>query len=229
MRCPSCGSDCPDDADRCPECGAVPEIPVSDREDTAGVDVVAKVWTYNGKSMVELARTPERIGRHRIAVVSSVASSLLVLFVLFLLRLDYSVSLMDVFPLDGTSMSFLDATSMFSDNLVPMLALVLAVLGLFSPIFACFSNIAMLVYSLTVLSFNVESGVGYIHYALESGSTAVLLVTVTVSLVLSLVGISSMVRTLTGGIRDRRSGIPYLGLNFNVGWKWNRVLRKDRF
>ena len=50
---------------------------------------------------------------------------------------------------------------------------------------------------------------------------------VTVSLVLSLVGIISMVRTLTGGIRDRRSGIPYLGLNFNVGWKWNRVVRKD--
>ena len=228
MRCPFCGTEYSDDADRCPECGAVPDIPVSDREEAAGGDVEAKVWTYHDRSMVELARTPERIGRRRIAVVSSVASSLLVLFVLFLLRLDYSVSLMDVFPLDGTSMSFLDATSMFSDNLVPTLALVLAVLGLFSPIFACFSNIAMFVYSLTVLSFNVESGVGYIHYALESGSTAVLLVTVSVSLVLSLVGIRSMVRTLTGGIRDRRSGIPYLGLNFNVGWKWNRVVRKDR-
>lgn len=227
MRCPSCGTEYPDDIDRCPECGAVPDAPVSDREEATGGDVEAKVWTYHGKSMVELAKTPERVCRHRIAVVSSVASSLLVLFVLFLLRLDYSVSLMDVFPLDGTSMSFLDATSMFSDNLVPTLALVLAVLGLFSPIFACFSNIAMLVYSLTVLSFNVESGVGYIHYALESGSTAVLLVTVTVSLVLSLVGIRSMVRTLTGGIRDRRSGIPYLGLNFNLGWKWNRVVRKD--
>ena len=213
MRCPSCGSDCPDDADMCPECGAAPEILVSDREEAADCDVEAKVWTYNGRSMVELARTPERVGRHRIAVVSSV--------------LDYSVSLMDVFPLDGTSMSFLDATSMFSDNLVPMLALVLAVLGLFSPIFACFSNIAMFVSALTVLFFNVESGVGYIHYALESGSTTVLLITVTVSLVLSLVGIRSMVRTLTGGIRDRRSGIPYLGLNFNIGWKWNRVVRKD--
>ncbi len=227
MRCPSCGTEYPDDADRCPECGAVTDIPASDREEATGGDVEAKVWTYHGKSMVELAMTPERVGRRRIAVFSSVASSLLVLFVLFLLRLDYSVSLMDVFPLDGTSMSFLDATSMFSDNLVPILALVLAVLGLFSPIFACFSNMAMFVSALTVLFFNVESGVGYIHYALESGSTAVLLVTVTVSLVLSLVGIRSMVRTLTGGIRDRRSGIPYLGLNFNVGWKWNRVLRKD--
>lgn len=227
MRCPSCGSEYPDDADRCPECGAVPDATVSDREEAAGVDVVAKVWTYNGRSMVELARTPERVRRRRIAVVSSVASSLLVLFVLFLLRLDYSVSLMDVFPLDGTSMSFLDARSMFSNNLVPMLALVLAVLGLFSPIFACFSNIAMFVSALTVLVIDVESGVGFIRYSLESGSTTVLLVTVTVSLVLSLVGIRSMVRTLTGGIRDRRSGIPYLGLNFNIGWKWNRVVRKD--
>ena len=62
MRCPSCGSDCPDDADRCPECGAVPEILVSDREEAADCDVEAKVWTYNGRSMVELARTPEGSG-----------------------------------------------------------------------------------------------------------------------------------------------------------------------